>query len=123
MHTAGVPAILTLYVPSSDRSGIDPGSGVVGVATGDWISAYFEGNRFGYANVTTWADRCRIAYERCITCYPTVARRLFRPADLVVVGTFDGARITLTDGAAAVVAAQWLGTTTVAPDELHLSGH
>lgn len=84
---------LSLYVPNIDSGVnhlIDPRSGIVGVPTVEGhVLIYYEGNRFGYANVRTWADRVLVAAGRCIERYPTVARRVVASESLLHVGSID----------------------------------
>lgn len=53
---------------------IDPSSGVVARRSGDRMSVYFEGNRFGAVNLKTYVERVKNAAGRMFQGYPTVAR-------------------------------------------------
>jgi hypothetical protein len=88
---------------------IDAGSGIVIERTGDGLATvYYEGNRFGYANVRTFADRVMIAAGRAKQHAPTVATMVTSLTHLVVVGEFDGDRVQLYDEGYAPLC-EWLG--------------
>ena len=72
---------------------IDKGSGVVAEAasldmTGLAFDAYFEGNRYGAANLQTFEQRVESAAGRLRARYPTVARGWFACTDWLIVGTY-----------------------------------
>lgn len=78
---------IDVYVPNiaasdglrRDTVGIDPGSGIVGRASGpNHLLIDYEGNRFGAANIVTYADRVAHAADRQVRGYPTLARRVVR---------------------------------------------
>jgi hypothetical protein len=111
---------VTVYVPKLGTIAaqmIDAGSGVVGqpgkqVSAVEVIEVYYEGNRFGYSNVHTFADRVKVAADRMGQSYPTIARAVYPVDMLVEVGQFDGRQVLLVDGddrvALALIAA-WIG--------------
>lgn len=113
------PSPVDVYVPHEGTDLyklIDPGSGVVGhrVVPEDPespILLYFEGNRFNYANVHTFADRCMIAEGRLRTEAPTIARTLARPDDVRRIGVYfpEHRRVEIRDGLALTRLAKWLG--------------
>lgn len=82
---------LVVLVPNdatAARDTIDPGSGIVALDDErDTAVVYFEGNRFGASNLTTFAQKVTHAADRLVTRYPTVACGLFKRADFTVVGT------------------------------------
>lgn len=96
---------------------IDPRSGIVGrpedrngLAGGEAVHIYYEGNRFGASNIVTFADRCDHAHGRMVENYPTVAQRMV-PLDLLTrVGTFLPRLGVQLDGEAAclIALAKWL---------------
>ena len=119
---------IQVYVPDPDApahvalsvAGIDRGSGIVGTRTHQWHGApddgcddliiHYEGNRFGYANVHTFADRVRIAAARHIEHYPTIAMQAAPCRALVAVGSFypEHGRVEITDARGLVALAKWL---------------
>ena len=75
---------------------IEKGSGVVGQPYNDTETlCYYEGNLYGASNMVTWADRVHHAADRMAVAYPTVAKTIARPGELIRVGSFDGQRIAL----------------------------
>ena len=57
-------------------------------------SIYYEGNKFNYSNVKTWADKVRVAAHRQNENYPTIARSLVPSSELRKVGYVEfGARV------------------------------
>lgn len=79
-----------LYLPTDPRLGIDPASAVVGKTLEDGrIHVYFEGNRFGAANLKAFADRARSAAGRLHSRYPTIAQAIANPDQLLRIGTYD----------------------------------
>lgn len=108
----------TVYVPRGPGV-VDRGSGIVGRLGPDGrLTVYFEGNRYGAANIVTWADRVAVAQDRLTQQYPTVARSTVPLAAMCAVGRFDGTRITVHPGAETIVA-RWLGS--FRPGELNVS--
>jgi hypothetical protein len=112
--------MIGVYVPAPGLlTEIDRGSGIVGSrqAEDEWLIDY-EGNRYGYANVKTFADRVARAYDRHESRYPTVARMLVHRRSLVRIGSYDP------KGRAVVVVgphqplADWLGVEELDPLEL-----
>ena len=85
---------------------------------------YYEGNRYGAANMVTYADRAMLAYWRMRDHYPTVAQAAVPVEHLVRIGTLDPERgeIELVDTEHAPDLAEWLGCAPALPrDELHVS--
>lgn len=117
----------TVFVPvphSRAEALIDPGSGIVGDTAGQVegrILVDFEGNRFGAANIATFADRVSHAADRSRNNYPTTARAALPSEDLVAVGVFDPERgiVHLFPDRHQVLAA-WLGRDGDAVDEKEL---
>jgi hypothetical protein len=71
---------------------IAPGSGIVGQPQDDGtILVYYEGNIYDARNIRTYDDRCDHAFDRMRTNYPTVARAIVNPRDLIDVGTWEPA--------------------------------
>lgn len=74
---------------------IDQGSAVVSAAPSsprqrvEQILCYFELNRSGAEDGKTWLGRVIMAGSRTLTRYPTTARALMHPSELVQVGTYD----------------------------------
>ena len=114
---------LTVYVPSVDGpldALIDRGSGIVGSpdASPDHVRIDFEGNRYGAANIITFADKVAHAAGRHETHYPTVARAFVPREHLIAVGQFDGDRVEVGDSEALT---DWLGDYT--DDDLRITAH
>jgi hypothetical protein len=89
------------------------GSGIVAEPREDGeVSLYFEGNVHGAANLKTWADRVAHAYERATwrgRGYPTIAKGVYGPDDVIEVGVFEPGRgVTLASRAKAALVASWL---------------
>jgi hypothetical protein len=82
-----------VFVPTEGSrawSSIDRGSGIVGSPLADgWLLLDYEGNRYGAANIKSYADRVKHAAGRQRTLYPTVARMHADPSDVIKVGEFD----------------------------------
>lgn len=110
---------VAVYVPAEDSHlGIDPASGIVGRLVPDAHGAgedraliYYEGNRFGYSNVVTFADRCNIAHGRYVESAPTIAQAFPQAGEVYEVGTFyrQHGRVEVSDGLALTRLARWLG--------------
>lgn len=123
---------LDVFIPNPARSAdfitaqIDPASGIVGSNAQEWLTAKYgepmlgrsetaltidyEGNRYNAINIVTWADRVSHAADRHRTHYPSVARHVAEPTDLIHVGTFDGTQVTLEPVAENIpLLADWLG--------------
>jgi hypothetical protein len=101
---------VAVFVPVAGKlEVIDRGSGIVGDRwVGDEVLIDYEGNRYGYANVKTFADRCARAYDRQSVSYPTVARMVVHRDALIQVGTFDqDQRVVYSENDAAL--REWLG--------------
>lgn len=84
----------TLYVlvPKLDTRpahAILPKSGIVAATLDDQVDVYFEGNRYGAANIVTFEDKVLHAAGRLDAKYPTVARGRYALDDFVVVGLFS----------------------------------
>lgn len=108
------PSPVEVYVPVEDthlHSEIDPGSGIVGDRKEAVVLIYFEGNRFRYANVHTFADRCMIAEGRLREQAPTIARSVVPVTDLHRVGTYfpQERRVEVGDGLSLTRIAKWIG--------------
>lgn len=121
-----------MYVPSGLVVLVDKGSGIVGrpAPNGGAYGAEshaddngrvlvdFEGNRYGAANIVTYADRVYHAYGRMVDDYPTVARNYLKAEQLLQIGWFEPE-----DGVVDVndydALAEWLGVEEVDEDELH----
>lgn len=104
---------LFVYVPvegSRAARMIDPGSGIVGsIREADHVSVYFEGNRHGYVNVITFADRCEIAAGRLWESYPTIARMVLPADELAVAGVFTERHgVDVRDGGELIALTRWL---------------
>ena len=110
-----------VFVPREDSSIaeiIDRGSGIVGVPYGeDRILLYFEGNRYGAANMVTFADRVLHAAGRLAHDAPTGALATVPEREVQQVGMYDPetGTVRLDDEESL---AQWLGSETVEPKEL-----
>lgn len=84
-----------IYIPvagSYAENAIAPGSGIVGYVDPDFpdtITVYFEGNLYGASNLNTWEARLHQAAGRMQARYPTTAKALLPPTDLVHVGEYD----------------------------------
>lgn len=94
--------VVDLWIPKiSPHPFIDPASAVVSLSSasqrspGDQILCYFEGNRYGAEDAATWLGRVILAGSRALTRYPTTARALIRPSELIPVGTYDFEAATL----------------------------
>jgi hypothetical protein len=112
-----------VYVPLRGTGAgavIDTGSGIVGRPSqaapgptdGPYLDLYYEGNRYGYANVHTWADRVAIAAGRMQESYPTVARMTVAATSVQKVGVFDeelGVVSLLDRELSTALVAGWLG--------------
>jgi len=75
---------------------IDPGSGVVTLAAywrsaadTDRVLVYYEGNRYGAVNLTTFEERVLQAAGRLDKRYPTIAKGAWPAIEFDVVGTFS----------------------------------
>lgn len=127
---------LDVYVPvkgSAAEHMIDAGSGIVGVlvpdphgAGEDRVHVYYEGNRHGYANVVTFADRCELAAGRLWEAAPTIARAVLPAVELTKVGVFtEGHGVDMPDVRAMLALTRWVGaapgTEILAHAELRLS--
>jgi len=107
---------LTVLVPKPGTAAsarIDPGSGIVTLpahwdkrADTDPVLVYFEGNRYGAENMTTFEARVLQAAGRLDKHYPTIAFGAWPRSEFEVVGTFWFSedwrthRLELTDAAA-----------------------
>jgi hypothetical protein len=112
---------IDVYIPnpgpagSESALGIDAKSGIVGrrIEPDDPESPvliYFEGNRFDYANVVTFADRCMVAAGRLTQDAPTIAKRVVNHDAVIRVGSYlpEYRRVELEDGASVTLLAAWL---------------
>jgi hypothetical protein len=118
--------IVTVYVPGQDAGhpavrNIAQGSAIVGeiVETGD-VLVHFEGNLHGAGGLERYANRVRLAWSRASREYPTRARAIVPPDELVPVGEYDSreqvVRLTGDDGKRLL--ADWLGVADVEADQL-----
>jgi hypothetical protein len=103
-----------VYVPvegSSAARTIDRGSGIVGRVHGHHVQLDYEGNRYGAANLKTFADRVRQAWGRQSESYPTVARMTVPLLQVVKVGEFhpDTGRVALVNEHLNDRLLRWLG--------------
>jgi hypothetical protein len=111
-----MPERYEVFVPapgSMQERMIDAASGIVGTldeASGR-ILIDFEGNRFGGVNLANFADRVHHAAGRHGVRYPTVARALVAPEELIHIGEYDWERgnVSLTGAEAEQSLARWLG--------------
>lgn len=121
------PAEAIVYVPAPGSRlthRVAPASAVVATdpgGAGDRDEARtevdFEGNVYGSASLSRYADRVLHAADRHHARYPTVARAVVSAGELRRVGVYDGivGEVRLDGDEAAAALAQWLG---VAPDAL-----
>jgi hypothetical protein len=75
-----------IYVPAAGF-GIAAGAAVVGRPAADGVMLDFEGNLYGASGMETFEGRLQHAAGRATSRYPTVARMLVRPEQVVRVGT------------------------------------
>lgn len=112
---------IDVYVPNPDHqgglqtSGIDPKSAIVGRRMVGHdpespVLIYYEGNRYGAANIVTFADRCMLAAGRLIDNAPTVATRLVHCDAVIRVAGYlpDHRRVQVDDGLSLARLARWL---------------
>jgi hypothetical protein len=98
---------------------VDRASGIVGSREGGSVVLDYEGNRYGYAGVHTFADRVRVAYGRHAERYPTVARITADEGELVELGYFEPASGEVyVHGRALGDLLEWLGVDELDPREL-----
>ncbi len=96
-QTTPTDAVYTVYIANHTRTGIDPGSGIVGEELPDGrISVHFEGNRYGAVNLSSYLERLDMCSSRRLTRYPTVAMRVYPAGDLTAVGAYYCSRRVLT---------------------------
>lgn len=84
--------LLSLYIPSPSCSyPIHPGSAIVGSTPQDDVQVlvYFEGNLYGAENMRAYEQRVEHAAGRLTQRYPTIAKAMLRPTDLVRVGSYE----------------------------------
>lgn len=92
-----------VFVPTGALAAvIARGSGIVGTVkhnSGGRVLIDYEGNLYDVLNLERYANRVRRAYERHVEKYPTVARSLVKPDELLHVGWFDAdtGTVTVTD--------------------------
>ena len=105
---------------------IDPGSGIVATPTDhDQWRIDYEGNRYNSANLVTFADRVHIAWSRQKHNYPTIARAITQPDDIVVVATFNPTTgiVTPTNATTAALLTTWIGSPLSEPvNEMETTG-
>lgn len=113
---------IPVFIPAEGAAWIslvDARSGIVGSPAPEWFDydddigkhvIDFEGNRYGAANMVTYADRVHHAYGRHTEHYPTVARLVVSDESLEQVGWFYVAerRIEVEDGLALTHLCRWL---------------
>jgi len=81
---------IAVYVPATMRlAHVKAGSAIVGTPFRGGVLVDYEGNLHGAANLKTYADRALHAWGRHVKRYPTVARALVEPYEVVQVGSFD----------------------------------
>jgi hypothetical protein len=82
------PRELTVYVPRAGAElGIAPGSAIVGELADDGrVLIHYEGNLYG--GHPRFEDRLLHAHGRHVVQYPTVARSLVAPHEIVAVGSY-----------------------------------
>lgn len=82
---------LPVYIPQPGcLTNIIKGSGIVGRPFDQLhTKIYFEGNKFKYSNVHSIEDKIRIAADRLVTSYPTVATMVVPNHELVEVGLYN----------------------------------
>lgn len=83
--------VIDIYIPVSGSSidrYLESASAIVGCAQSATPTIYYEGNRFGAQQLSTWISRVHMAAGRSFVRYPTSAMqaRPTRDADLVRVG-------------------------------------
>jgi hypothetical protein len=105
---------------------IIPRSGIVGTPESDRIVIDFEGGRFNPEHFSAYATRVQHAASRHGepgNRYPTVARSLVSPSDLVEVGQYDPdtGEISIQAGREAELC-RWLEVSVLDPDELRTHG-
>ena len=83
-------AVFVLDPEASTPRTIAPHSGIVGVPVGDRFLLHYEGkvHQGGVTNRDEWLDAVKRAAGRAVVEYPTVARMLVSPDDLIQVGTW-----------------------------------
>lgn len=116
-----------VYLPNPDNEltakvlgTIHAKSALVGTPAREWfdrpgnddqdIIIDYEGNKYGAANMVTFADRAAHAADRHAQHYPTVARLAVPPSHLIVVGTFYHGwdRVEVNDGISLMHLMKWL---------------
>jgi hypothetical protein len=115
-----------VYVPNSSASAlqlaavaqIDPKSAIVGECTPDSVNAapddrlriYYEGNRYQFADMITFADRAQRACERLRERAPTIATSVAPKRALSHVGFFTfGHGVDVENATELIALARWLG--------------
>lgn len=87
------PTTLNVYVPRSEElAWIKPGAGIVGTPLPRQrgrVCTDFEGNRYNFENLRTFAQRVHDAADRHRSRYPTVARAIVDEHNLLQVATYD----------------------------------
>lgn len=117
--------MLPVFVPREDASlqeTIEPGSGIVGSRREDGrVRIDYEGNLYGAANITTFADRVYHAASRHTAHegrgYPTRARQVVERDELVQVGCFDE-KLGIVRVERPLPLQRWLGTEEIEEAEL-----
>jgi hypothetical protein len=116
METEELPKRYRVYVPregSTYERTIDRGSGIVGsLEESGRILIDYEGNRFGSPGLAGFADRVHNAAGRHGVHYPTVARALVDPSEVIEVGEYDYERgvVELYGEEERAQLERWLGT-------------
>ena len=82
-----------IYIPvpgSTAEKIIDKGSGVVGKPHSALeVTVYYEGNRFGSANLGKYEERVAMAVSWKVSFSPTRAKARLLESELILVGHFD----------------------------------
>lgn len=103
--------LLEVYVPVQGAlSHIQKGSAIVRgpLERTNNISVYFEGNLHGSSMLATYAKRVAVAAGRAGQVYPTVARAVVEPGDLLCVGEWDGVMVTASGPQAETALLEWI---------------
>jgi hypothetical protein len=114
--------LLTVYVPASGgklEEIVVKGSGIVGSPALDpprlLLDIDFEGNIYDAVNLERWIDRVARAAERHVAGYPTMARSIVSPDEVIPIGVWhvQAGEIHLSDEGAL---RQWLGVEDIGPE-------
>lgn len=110
-------------VPGADFGAL-PGSALVGSREGRALVLDLEGNHYDTPGLRRYADRLHHAWGRHESRYPTVARRVVDPAQVLRVGCYDPreGQLLLDDELSKARLRDWLGIETIGEDELQAGG-